>query len=166
MINSKFPYEKIKKYNNDILKFNYELANIFCTSAITASEKKYTSIYSGLGADELFSDYGFNKTRFSGYKSVFGGEFPQDLETIFPYYSNKWYSLYHDLRMNDYANGLFGIDSRTPYLDKTLFQTWLRSNSSIKNSNYKNWIKIYMELCDYPFAKEKIGITSLKINIE
>ena len=41
---------------------------------------------SGSGADEVFSDYGFNGTKFHGHSS-FGGKFPADLGTIFPWES-------------------------------------------------------------------------------
>ena len=159
---------KSKKYIYlylDILKDFDVMANLGLRTANLAKNKNCRINLTGSGSDELYSDYGFNGVKFYGHRSMFGGLFPQQLETIFPWYTNKRYPIHVDLRTIEYANGLYGIDSRHPFLDKRLFQTWLNSKNNIKNDNYKNWIEQYMIDCNYPYAQQKIGLGNYTINI-
>ena len=63
-----------------------------------------------------------------------------------------------DIPIVEYIDGLYGIDTRHPYLDRKLFQTWLNSDLQIKNGAYKNWLAEYFKQHNYPFApNQKIG---------
>ena len=48
----------------------------------TAKKENKRLYLTGMGADEIFSDYGFNGVRKTQH-SNFGGLFPEDLKTIF-----------------------------------------------------------------------------------
>ena len=165
IISNKFLKKNNLFYNKNILKDNDIMTNLGLQAANLAKNQNCKINLTGTGSDELYSDYGFNGVKVYGHRSVFGGLFPQQLETIFPWYTNKLYPIYSDLRVIDYSNGLYGIDSRHPFLDKRLFQTWLNSKNNIKNDNYKNWIEQYMIECNYPHAIQKIGLGNYTINI-
>jgi asparagine synthetase B (glutamine-hydrolysing) len=136
---------------------NLILRKLALTTAKISKNNNCRVNLTGTGSDEHYSDYGFFGKKLNS-ESIFGGFFPQQLETIFPWYTNNAYSLHNDLRTVDYYNGLHGIDSRHPFLDKNLFQTWLNSKNKIKNYSYKHWIEQYLIQTKYPFAHEKIGI--------
>ena len=72
------------------------------------SLKGFNVIISGGGADEIISDYGFNGEKIYSH-SEFGGKFPKNLETIFP-----WKKFYGDsqrsyLKKDEMVAGLYGI---------------------------------------------------------
>jgi len=162
---------KRKQQIVDILNKNLlPKTDIICELALETANIAHTNNcrinLTGTGADELYSDYGYNGIKIFNHRSLFGGLFPQQLGIIFPWHNSQSYALYNDMRALDYCNGLYGIDSRHPFLDKKLFQTWLNSNNKIKNYSYKHWIEQYMIQCNYPFATEKIGLGStIAINI-
>ena len=126
-----------------------------CTADYTVKRKTKVNI-TGTGADELFSDYGFNGYAKSA-RCQFGGIFPDDLRPIFPYIYNALYGLYIHLPMTEYCNSLNGIDSRHPYLDKKLYQSWINTSVKLKNKEYKHWQSEYMRQLNYPFTFEKIS---------
>lgn len=112
---------------------------------------------SGAGADELFSDYGFNGN--SKYPhSNFGGLFPKDLTTIFPWASFYESSMESYLAKEEYVGGAYGIESRYPFLDKQVVQEFLWITQKLKNIQYKNVLHNYLETHSFPFSVgEKIG---------
>ena len=63
-----------------------------------------------------------------------------------------------DIPIIEYINGIHGIDTRHPFLDRKLFQTWLNTTPNEKNLNYKHWIGQYLKSANYPFDyNQKIG---------
>ena len=165
IISNKLSFSDNLFYNKNILRDKDVMTKLGVNVGKLAKKYNYRINLTGTGSDELYSDYGFNGVKIYGHRSSFGGLFPQQLETIFPWYKNKHYPIHSDLRTIDYANGLYGVDSRHPFLDKRLFQTWINSKNNIKNNNYKNWIEQYMIDCNYPYARQKIGLDNYTINI-
>jgi asparagine synthetase B (glutamine-hydrolysing) len=112
---------------------------------------------SGSGADEIFSDYGFNGIKHFRHSTI-GGRFPEKLEDVFP-----WKNFFDNtqrayLMKEEYVSGAYGIEGRYPYLDKEVVQEFLWLSSELKNSDYKAPLTKYMEKYQYPFDKElKVG---------
>ena len=110
--NSYLDYERTKPYNilNDNATFG--IGYLFKK----AKDDGCKIHLSGQGADEIFSDYGFNGNKLKSH-SCFGGKFPNNLQEIFP-----WFSFYKGtqecfLMKEEYVAGCYGIENRYPYLD-------------------------------------------------
>jgi len=130
-----------------------------CRRAATEGHRIY---FSGQGADEIISDYGFNGHKIYSHSS-FGGKFPTNLNGFFP-----WHSFYDGtqiqyLNKEEYIAGHHGIETRYPFLDKQLVQEFLWLDSTLKNSKYKSVLYEYLLQNNFPFkAGEKIGFNTLK----
>ncbi len=125
-----------------------------CDKAKNDGNKVYLS---GSGADELFSDYGFAGNKKYAH-SNFGGLFPDDLATIFPWTSFYGSSQETYIAKEEHIAGSFGIETRYPYLDKYVVQEFLSLTSELKNSKYKSVLYNYLKENNYPFCEnEKIG---------
>lgn len=125
-----------------------------CSFAKRDGRKIYLS---GSGADELFSDYGFGGVK-KYQHSNFGGLFPDDLSTIFPWDSFYGSSQETYIAKEEHVAGSFGIETRYPYLDKYVVQEFLSLSSKLKNSKYKSVLYNYLIENSYPFCEnEKIG---------
>ena len=122
------------------------------------AKKMETKIYlSGSGADELFSDYGFGGVK-KYQHSNFGGLFPDDLTTIFPWASFYGSSQETYIAKEEHVAGSFGIETRYPYLDKYVVQEFLSLTPELKNAKYKSVLFNYLTENNYPFCEnEKIG---------
>ncbi len=124
----------------------------------------FNSLISGTGADEIYSDYGFNGKKIVPH-SEFGGLFPNSLEKIFP-----WKKFYFDsqrsyLKKDEMITGLFGIEGRYPFLDSELTQEFLSITAKLKNSKYKNCIANFLDIENYPYAENtKIGFGANKLS--
>ena len=129
------------------------------------SSKGFNVIISGGGADEIISDYGFNGKKIYSH-SEFGGKFPKNLETIFP-----WKKFYGDsqrsyLKKDEMIAGLYGIEGRYPFLDLKVIQEFLNLKSELKNEKYKSCISEFLEREKYPFDKNsKEGFNPMKSNL-
>ena len=125
-----------------------------CDKAIHDGNKVYLS---GSGADEIFSDYGFQGVKKYAH-SNFGGQFPDDLSTIFPWASFYGSSQETYIAKEEHVAGSFGIETRYPYLDKYVVQEFLSLTPELKNSKYKSVLYNYLTQNNYPFCEnEKIG---------
>jgi len=125
-----------------------------CDLAIKDGNKVYLS---GSGADEIFSDYGFGGVK-KYQHSNFGGLFPDDLSTIFPWASFYGSSQETYIAKEEHVAGSFGIETRYPYLDKYVVQEFLSLTPELKNSKYKSVLYNYLTQNNYPFCEnEKIG---------
>lgn len=112
---------------------------------------------SGQGADELFADYGFKGEKKSPH-SNFGGLFPEDLSTIFPWPSVYESSMESYLAKEEHIAGSYGLEARYPFLDPKVVQEFLWITPELKNSNYKSVIHNYLQENEFPMAvNEKIG---------
>jgi len=122
-------------------------------------------VLSGSGADEIFSDYGHNGNRIYNH-SGFGGKFPEDLKSIFPKNGEDrdciWKHFYFNcqecyLWKDEVITGLYGIEGRFPFLDKSVVQEFLNLRYDLKNQEYKGIFKKYLQINNYPFTPKKIG---------
>ena len=112
---------------------------------------------SGSGADEIISDYGFNKVKHYTHSTI-GGYFPNNLESVFPWKNFFGNTQRAYLMKEEIVSGTWGIEGRYPFLDKQVVQEFLWLSNDIKNSNYKSVIHNYLIKNNYPFViKEKIG---------
>jgi len=128
------------------------LVNLF------ALEKGARVSLSGNGADELMSDYSSNGEPIYQH-SNFCGVWPENLETIFP-----WPSFYGStqrayLMKDECVGGAFGIESRYPYLDKRVVQSFLSLTIELKNRSYKAPLSAFLSESDYPHVNRKIGLS-------
>jgi len=127
-----------------------------CSLAKKDARKIYLS---GQGADEIFSDYGFQGVKKFAH-SNFGGLYPDDLATIFPWASFFGSTQYSYLMKEEYISGAYGLEGRYPFLDVDVVQEFLWLNPALKNANYKSVLHHYLELNNYPFeAGQKTGFS-------
>ena len=143
-------------------KINYKICNdkasvglsVICDKAKGESRKIY---FSGQGVDEIISDYGMLGTKIYNH-SCFGGLFPKQLESIFP-----WLNFYEGnqkmyISKEEHVAGMYGIETRYPFLDKDVVQEFLNLKQELKNKNYKSVLHEYLTKHDFPFlVNRKIG---------
>lgn len=158
--------EEFQKWKSDLRSncenFEYDgydikgdQASMGLAAICNRAKKEGRRIYfSGQGADEIISDYGFNGKKI--YKhSGFGGLFPTNLEGFFP-----WHSFYNGtqikyLNKEEYVAGHFGIETRYPFLDNDLVQEFLWLDSRLKNSKYKSCLDEYLKVNNFPYQPEE-----------
>jgi asparagine synthetase B (glutamine-hydrolysing) len=104
---------------------------------------------SGSGADEILSDYGHDGRKIF-HHSEFGGKFPEDLASLFP-----WKKFYGDsqrsyLFKDEFILGRHGVEGRYPYLDKECVQEFLWLSASLKNHTYKAPLEHFLRSHGYP----------------
>src|SRR4029079_9979105 len=109
---------------------------------------------SGQGADEIFADYGFGGSAFYPH-SNFGGRFPEDLSSIFPWPSFFGSTQASYLMKEEYVAGAYGIEARYPFLDKFLVQEFLSLRPELKNWKYKSALRHYLDINGYPCAFDR-----------
>ena len=125
-----------------------------CDEAKRAGAGVYLS---GSGADEIYSDYGFQGKKIYAH-SNFGGRYPDHLLGRFP-----WASFYGStqaayLMKEEMVAGSFGMEARYPFLDVALVRHFLTLKSEIKNEAYKSVIQSYLQAKNFPFSPgQKVG---------
>ena len=124
--------------------------SMVCMMAKRDSKKIYLS---GQGADEIFSDYGFNGVSMQRH-SNFGGLFPKDLNKMFPWPSFYESSQRSYLTKEEYIAGSYGIEARYPFLDKDVVQEFLWLSDALKNEHYKSVLYNLMSIRKFPFNKD------------
>ena len=113
--------------------------------------------FSGQGADEIISDYGWQGRKIFKH-SGFGGLFPDRLEGFWPWHSFWDGTQIQYLNKEEYVAGHFGIETRYPFLDRDLVQEFLWLKSDLKNLNYKSALHEYLTRRLWPFSTgEKLG---------
>ncbi|GMH48302.1 hypothetical protein TL16_g00263 [Triparma laevis f. inornata] len=95
--------------------------------------------FSGTGADEIISDYGFGGKKLTPHSS-FGGKFPDDLAMVFPWYNFFGGTQRAYLMKEELIAGTYGIEARYPFLDVSVVQEFLWLTAEVKNSEYKRSI--------------------------
>jgi|694.fasta_scaffold05393_4 asparagine synthetase B (glutamine-hydrolysing) len=152
-------YYTIHSSTSDYNEFNTLLindggANNFATICRASKNFNCKICLSGTGADEIISDYGFNGNKIYAH-SNFGGMFPDDLTTIFPWASFYGSTLESYIAKEEYVGGSFGIEMRYPFLDKDLVQEFLWLHQDLKNKEYKAPIDYYFNENNFPYAKQE-----------
>jgi len=107
---------------------------------------------SGQGADEVMSNiqtYGFNTP--NPYV------WPSDLTNIFPwgnfYYGANW----SYLNKEECIAGSVGMETRYPFLDKNVVQSFINLTPQLKNKHYKAPLHYMLAECNFPFVEAKRG---------
>lgn len=122
-----------------------------------ANKENRRIYFSGQGADEIISDYGFNGKKIYKHSS-FGGLFPSNLNDFFPWHSFWDGTQIQYLNKEEYVAGHFGIETRYPFLDKDLVQEFLWLSVNLKNSKYKSCLDEYLKVNNFPYQpSEKRG---------
>ena len=106
-------------------------------------------ILGGDGGDDIYSDYGFRGKRMRR-QSRFGGYFPRDLDTVWPWTRDNVFQMYHN--RTELVGGYYGIEYRCPFMSTELIQAWLNTTHELKNKKYKGWMAQYMIDHKYPYA--------------
>ena len=126
--------------------------------AYVARAHKSIICLSGSGADEIISDYGFRGKKIFQH-SNFGGLWPAKLQSIFPWSSFYGSTQQSYIRKEEAVGGAFGIETRYPFLDKAVVQSFLNLRVELKNSAYKAPLNAYLQKRKYPFKQEKRGFS-------
>lgn len=122
-----------------------------------ARQQRYRVYFSGQGADEIISDYGFAGRKIFKH-SGFGGAFPPSLQGFFPWHSFWDGTQIQYLNKEEYVAGHYGIETRYPFLDRDLVQQFLWLTADLKNSKYKSCLDHYLQIRSWPYnAGEKLG---------
>ena len=112
---------------------------------------------SGSGADEIFSDYGYQGIKHFRHSTI-GGHFIEDISKYFP-----WKNFFDNtqrayLMKEEHVSGSHGVEGRYPFLDREVVQEFLWLSPELKNRHYKAPLHQYMELHNYPFDQStKVG---------
>ena len=115
--------------------------------------------FSGTGADEIISDYGFNGNKLTPHSS-FGGRFPENLREVYPWYNFFGGTQRAYLMKEELVAGSYGIEARYPFLDVEVVQEFLWLEADVKNSEYKRPIADLLRDLDCPFdANKKVGFS-------
>ena len=139
--------EAIDLYVQTIITESFR-KNVLPDHYVTIRGKKIT--LSGMGGDEIFSDYGFSGRRI--YKhSNFGGLFPQDLSRVFPWNSFYGSTMRSYLMKEEQIGGSYGIETRYPFLDRNVVQEFIWLKNNLKNANYKSVLYEYLTRNNFPF---------------
>lgn len=151
-------YSGTSDYNEyTTLLINDGGSNNFATICRAAKLQGCKICLSGTGADEIISDYGFQGRKIYSH-STFGGLFPRDLKSIFPWPSFYGSTLESYIAKEEYVGGSFGIEMRYPFLDKDVVQEFLWLHQDLKNQEYKAPIDYYFYKNNFPYARhEKRG---------
>ena len=147
-----YEHEDTPGFRNDIRRDEAALGlNFIARHAASAGLKVCLS---GAGADEIYSDYGIRGNKIYNH-SEFGGLFPEDLSSIFP-----WRKFYGDtqrsyLMKEELVLGRHGIEGRYPFLDRAVVQEFLSLDVGLKNSEYKAPLAHFLRKHGYPVELNK-----------
>lgn len=143
---SKLKYSKISA--------NPQVAQVAWHTAAHASKLGYRYVLTGTGADEVYSDYGWQGKKYASY-SLFGGCYPHDLSKIWPWMLRPTTPMHSSILIDDHIYGMHGMDTRCPFLDVNLIQAWLNVVPELKNKEYKHWQQQYLRIKNFSYTKEK-----------
>jgi asparagine synthase (glutamine-hydrolysing) len=147
-------------YNDGVLDYDIkrDQASMGLAAICSRARKEGRKIYfSGQGADEIISDYGFQGRKIFKH-SRFGGLFPDDLRGFWPWHSFWDGTQVQYLNKEEYVAGHFGIETRYPFLDRDLVQEFLWLTADLKNRHYKSALHAYLDSRAWPFMPgEKLG---------
>jgi asparagine synthetase B (glutamine-hydrolysing) len=110
---------------------------------------------SGQGADEIMSDYSHWPwaTELQGY-------FPEKLSP-WRNFAGNYQAAY--LMKEEVVAGVFGIETRYPFLDRAVVQEFLWLRPELKNRHYKAPLREYLRRNNYPIEENvKIGFSILQ----
>ena len=117
---------------------------------------------SGTGADEIISDYGAFGQKLARHSS-FGGRFPANLSSVFPWRSFFKGTQRAYLMKEEMVSGAHGLEGRYPFLDVALVQEYLWLTPRVKNLLYKAPLHAYFSRHGCAFDYNiKLGFSPLR----
>ncbi len=105
---------------------------------------------SGSGADEIFSDYGFQGIKHFRHSTI-GGHFIEDISKYFPWKNFFGNTQRAYLMKEEHVSGSHGVEGRYPFLDREVVQEFLWLSADLKNRFYKVPLHQYMAKHNFPF---------------
>lgn len=123
----------------------------------TARKEKNLILMSGQGCDEIISDY-FNKFT-NSKRSCFKGNWKLAKKPWYNFY-NGWNKVF--LAAMERVSGSHGIETRYPFLDFDLIQTFLKLPHNLKGKTYKAPITYILNKIKYPYNLKKVGFTGYR----
>ncbi len=120
-----------------------------------AKKNKEYIVLSGQGADEIISDYyapGTNSRR-----SCFRGNWKLCNKPWFNFY-NGWNKTL--IAINERIGGSHGLETRYPFLDFNLVQSFLSLPNNLKGKYYKAPMVEILKKIRFPFHNKKIGMAA------
>jgi len=150
--------QKTINYRNTGQKVTSDNGSIGMSYICSLAKPEGQIIYlSGSGADEIISDYGFNKVKHYSHSTI-GGYFPKDLSKVFPWKNFFGNTQRAYLMKEETVTGTWGVEGRYPFLDKQVVQEFLWLSNDLKNKHYKSVIHNYLTSNNYPFEEnQKVG---------
>jgi len=114
-------------------------------------DSKIKIVASGHGADEVFSNiqnYNFEKPN--------PKYFTENLKDLFPWQNFYYGTQISYLGKEESIGGSFGLETRYPFLDKSLVQEYLNFKPELKNKYYKAPITNFLMQHNYPFRNDSV----------
>jgi len=158
-------YNKIANFTDSYTfkdyNFKADKASIGLSIIFEAAKNEHLNVnLSGSGADEILTDYGIEGRNvfFMDTTSSLRGIFPDDLTSVFP-----WYNFFNGrqeryLYKEESVAGLYGIETRYPFLDRNVVQSFLSLTSALKNREYKSPLAYFFKKHNFPYeSKVKRG---------
>ena len=158
IINNLKSLQRTINYRNTGQKVTSDNGSIGMSYICSLAKPEGQLIYlSGSGADEIISDYGFNKVKHYSHSTI-GGYFPKNLSEVFPWKNFFGNTQRAYLMKEETVTGTWGVEGRYPFLDKQVVQEFLWLSNSLKNNKYKSVIYNYLKNNEYPFEEnQKVG---------
>jgi asparagine synthetase B (glutamine-hydrolysing) len=112
---------------------------------------------SGQGADEIMTDYSTGSMKMSQLKGCWHGV------------TAPWKNLLHGwnavfLGATERISGLFGIETRYPFLDRSVVQEFIDLKPELKESTYKGAIAKYFDVQKFSYVEKKQGFAGFDID--
>lgn len=105
---------------------------------------------SGQGSDEILTDYSTGSMRMSELKGNWTG-----LNKPWKNLMSGWNAVF--LGASERIAGLFGIETRYPFLDRDLVQAFINLTPKLKSAKYKGPISDYFDKIKFPYTDKKQG---------
>jgi asparagine synthetase B (glutamine-hydrolysing) len=112
---------------------------------------------SGQGGDEIYADY-YNEFTYSRMSELKGNW--ENINSPWKNFSGGWNQVF--LGANERVSGLFGIESRYPFLDFEVVQEFLDLDPKLKAKYYKSPITNRLLELKFPFHYKKFGFAGFK----
>ncbi len=164
----KFVEENIDPYqlvNNESTFQNYDdprihmIPGTISGSLINERARKDNRLISlsGQGGDEIFADY-YNEYTYSRMSELKGNW--ENIKSPWKNFSGGWNQVF--LGANERVSGLFGIESRYPFLDFEVVQEFLNLDPKLKSKYYKAPMTNRLLELKFPFHYKKFGFAGFR----
>ena len=121
-----------------------------------AREDGYIISLSGQGADEIITDYSTGSMKMSQMKGDW-----TNLRGPWKNFFGGWNRIF--LGATERISGLFGIETRYPFLDFQLVQEFINLTPELKSSIYKPPISHRLTALNFPFHNSKQGFAGFDL---